>query len=693
MNIQFPSDATYTSVMTIVGTAKGTAASAASGLAVSISAPTGSIYPTEAVTLTATTASAATGAVTLMVDGVNYAAAELSGGKASITVSKGFSAGSHTIGVTYAGDATYAPVTTPVTTNVTVVKITPTATLVANGNQANVGQAIVLTGSIATASGYAAPTGMLTFFDGATSIGTATVTSGVGSLTITSLASGTHTITYTYSGDSIYANGNSANSTSIVVGNYQTSQTVLSVTPAVPVGGYSFGTTLILNAQVSATSGSTTPTGSVVFNVDGNVISVALSSTGLASTSITPHAGSHVLLASYAGDTKFAFSNSSTYSFTTVKAVTTTVLTATATAAYASSPITFSATVSSSSTTPTGTVTFMNGASPLGTVSLVSGVATLTTQNLPSGTDTITAVYAGNSDCTSSTSSAAQVAITINSSSVSLSSAPLIVYSSEPTLTATIGYTDPTGSTFTPSGSVTFYANGSLLGTVTLGAGGSASFPTSSLSLPSGTNTITATYSGDNYFAASQSGTLRMYMAPSSGWNGAYSVSASPSTATIKAGSSASISLTASSTTNYFGYVQYTCSGLPSFATCQMASDQILLDGTNTPVSSTLTIYTTSGEQIVMNRHKNLVEVCGISLLPILLLTLCSFTSKSRKILRKLGVVGIGAIILLTLGVGSMTACSKIVPIATAKGTYTVTINATGSGSVNTSVQVQLAVQ
>jgi hypothetical protein len=699
MNIQFPSDATYTSVMTIVGTAKGTAASTASNLAVSVTSPSGSIYPTESITLMATVASAATGTVTLMVDGINIEASELASGSVSFKLLSGLAAGSHTIGVTYAGDATYAPVTTPVTTTVTVVKIPSTAALVANGNQANVGQAIILTGTVATASGYAEPSGTMTFYDGSTAIGTATVTNGVGSLTVSSLAVGTHTVTSTYNGDSLYASVTSANSVQIVVGNYKLSQTALTVTPSVPAGGYAYGTTLTLTAQVSAVSGSTAPTGLVVFSLDGSVLSAALNSSGLATATVTPHAGSHVLIASYAGDTNFAFSNSSTYSFTTVKAVTTALLKASTTAAYASSPITFTATVSSSSTTPTGTVTFMNGASTLSTVTLSSGVAALTTQNLPAGTDSVIAIYAGNSDSTSSTSSTVNVAITINATTVTVSSVPLIVYSGQPKLTATIGYTDPSGSTVTPSGTVTFSANGAVLGTIALGAGGSAACTPGSATctttlLPSGVNTITASYSGDNYFAASATtSTYLLYVAPSSGWGGTYTITASPATATVTTGSSTSITLTASSSTNYFGYVQITCSGLPSFASCQLANDQILLNGTNTPVSTTLVIYTTSSGEIVMNKHNHTVEVCSLSILSILPLVLCGFMRKGRKFLRRIGAGGIVALLLLSLGFGSMTACCGLSPIATGKGTYTVTVNAVGSGGVNTSANVQLTVQ
>jgi sugar lactone lactonase YvrE len=692
MNIQFPSDEPYTAVMTLVGSASGAAATTASGLA--ITQPTATIYPTEAVTFTATAASAATGEVTLMVDGISEVTSALSSGKATFTLPSGLTGGSHTIGVTYAGDKTYAPVTTPVIITVTVTELTPVVTLISNGNQANVGQTVTLTSTTATQSGYAVPTGSMTFFDGGTKLGTATLSDGSGSLPVSTLALGTHTITSTYSGDSSYASGSSSNSVQIVVGNYLSSKTTLSVSPTVPMGGYNFGTTLSLSAQVASanSSDSTPPTGSVVFNLDGSVTSVAMNSSDVATLTLTPDAGSHVLVASYAGDKNYAFSNSTSYSFTTVKAATKTVLTSSLAAAYGTAPITLTAAVTSTSTTPTGTVTFMNGLTTLGTATLTNGVATLTTQSIPAGTNSVTAVYNGNSNCTGSTSPAVTEAITINTTTVTVTSVPVVVYSGQPTLTATIGYTDPTGSNAVPSGTVTFSANGTVLATVSMGAGGSATYTTKTLT--SGVYIVTATYSGDNYYAPSASGDDYLYMAPSTGWNGSYNVSTSSSSATIAAGSAATFTITATPTSNYFGYVQFTCSGLPSFATCQMATDQVLLNGTNTPVSATLTIYTTSAGQLVsMNRHNNLVEACGFSLLTLLPMLLCGFTRKGRAFLRRIGALGIVAILLMGTGIGSMTACCALAPINTEKGTYNVTVNATGSGSVNTSTTVQLVVQ
>jgi two-component sensor histidine kinase len=68
--------------------------------------------------------------------------------------------------------------------------------------------------------------------------------------------------------------------------------------------------------------------------------------------------------------------------------------------------VTFTATVTSSGGTPTGTVTFKDGTSTLGTGTLSSGKAKFTTSTLSKGTHSITGVYGGSADFLSSTSPA-----------------------------------------------------------------------------------------------------------------------------------------------------------------------------------------------------------------------------------------------------------------------------------------------
>src|SRR5256884_463120 len=166
--------------------------------------------------------------------------------------------------------------------------------------------------------------------------------------------------------------------------------------------------------------------------------------------------------------------------------------------------VTFTATVPSSATgTPTGTVTFQDGASALGTGTLSGGTATFTTSALTAGTHSITAIYGGDANFTGSTSPILTQTInqTASSSAVVTSSNNPSIIGTAVTFTASV--TSPVTGTLT--GTVTFQDGASALGTGTL-SGGTATFTTSGLT--AGTHSITAIYGGDANFAGSTSPVL-----------------------------------------------------------------------------------------------------------------------------------------------------------------------------------------
>jgi hypothetical protein len=91
---------------------------------------------------------------------------------------------------------------------------------------------------------------------------------------------------------------------------------------------------------------------------------------------------------------------------------TTTALTSSVNPSVYGQPVTFTATVSGSGGTPTGTVTFKDGAATLGTGALNgSGVAVFSTSALGAGNHGITASYGGDANFTASTSSVANEVI------------------------------------------------------------------------------------------------------------------------------------------------------------------------------------------------------------------------------------------------------------------------------------------
>ncbi len=103
---------------------------------------------------------------------------------------------------------------------------------------------------------------------------------------------------------------------------------------------------------------------------------------------------------------------------------TSTALAATATSITAGQSVTFTATITASST-PSGTVTFYDGTNALGTGTLNgSGVATYSTSSLSVGSHSITATYPGNSTFAASTSQAITVIVTAVPASFTIGASP-----------------------------------------------------------------------------------------------------------------------------------------------------------------------------------------------------------------------------------------------------------------------------
>lgn len=169
--------------------------------------------------------------------------------------------------------------------------------------------------------------------------------------------------------------------------------------------------------------------------------------------------------------------------------------------------VTFTATVTGSSGTPGGSVTFTLGSSSLGTVALnASGVATLqdSTTNINAGTYHLVAAYSGSSTYAKSSA-------TVNLQIVRISSTTELTVSPNPvqagqiiTLTGTVSVAS-LSSNENPSGTVTFTTGGTTLGSAYINNSGVATLTGSTNGFPLGSYPVVATYSGDTYYAGSQS--------------------------------------------------------------------------------------------------------------------------------------------------------------------------------------------
>ncbi|SNT34940.1 Polygalacturonase [Granulicella rosea] len=179
-----------------------------------------------------------------------------------------------------------------------------------------------------------------------------------------------------------------------------------------------YGQPTTFTATVTPGSGSTTPTGTVTFILDGVYQAPVTMSGGTASISPVGLAvGSHSIAAQYSGDSTFGSANTSAASNVTVgKATTATGLQVTTQTAVQGTSITLTATTAATPTgaiAPSGTVNFLNGIVLLGSSTLNSnGVATFTTSALPVGNDSITAAFPATASFATSTSVPTVITIT-----------------------------------------------------------------------------------------------------------------------------------------------------------------------------------------------------------------------------------------------------------------------------------------
>jgi hypothetical protein len=422
-----------------------------------------------------------TGTVTFMDGTTTLGAATVSGGTVTITLNS-LAVGQHTIFAIYGGSAIYAgSISTTIVQKVQ--QAVTSGTLIASANPSVAGKSDTLTVSITSNGGV--PTGVVTFMDGTTVLGTAALNAqGVASFTVPSFSTGTHQITAVYGGD----NNNLGTTPALtLVVQQATTGVVLSTSGSPSTAG------LPVTLSATVTGNGSAPTGSVTF-YDGSASlgSSPINAAGLGTISLSSlTVGSHSLTAAYSGDAYNGTSTSPAITQVVVKATTTTTLTASASTTPVGAPVTFTATVAGSSGALSGTVQFMDGSTVIGSPSLTAnGTAVLTTSTLIVGQHIITAVYLGDTNDAGSTSASLTHIVSPVTGVALASSQNPVSAGANVTFTAAVGGSEPA-----PTGVVTFHDGSATLAAVTLNAAGVAIFNTTSLAL--GTHIITASYGGD----------------------------------------------------------------------------------------------------------------------------------------------------------------------------------------------------
>lgn len=268
--------------------------------------------------------------------------------------------------------------------------------------------------------------------------------------------------------------------------------------------------------------------------------------------------------------------------------------------------VTVSSGDSSVTSTPTGTVTFYDEteSTTLGTVTLSSGVASLTLSKgtLASGVSHILyAIYNGSTVYATATSSTITIVVSAKIATTTTVSANVSTVSPGGivVLTATVTPDSQSTSESYPTGTVEFFSGTTLIGSATLTEIGSSdqstasiSLSTSSSSLPSGTDSITAVYLGDSYYATSTSASTTITVQDFT----ITAVSTSPNLTIVKGGTgSASFLITGLG--GYTGKVQVICAvSTADDMTCTPTPQQITPTGTVTFVVTTFASGTSTSK-------------------------------------------------------------------------------------------------
>lgn len=261
------------------------------------------------------------------------------------------------------------------------------------------------------------------------------------------------------------------------------------------------------NVTLTASVAGINPTGTVTF-FDGstNLGAVPLASAQASKVVQFTTPGIHGLTAQYSGDGQ----NPTSTSVVRNVPVGATVSSLSTSSTSVNMNQAFTLTVAVTGSSPTGTVTFLDGATTLGTAPLASGQASKSVVLSSPGVHNVTVQYGGDSLNMGSTSSPVAVqASSISLTTTTLTAAPATIKAQAPvTLTATVvGYS--------PAGVVTFMDGSTTLGTANV-VSGVATLSTTFATV--GTHTVTASYVGSDGINQPSTGTLAVPVAMPIEW-------------------------------------------------------------------------------------------------------------------------------------------------------------------------------
>ena len=446
-----------------------------------------------------------TGGVQFNVDGQPFGTAvPLIGGTASLTIANLSTDDNHAIDATYNGNGDFAVSSSAELTH-GVNKAEAAVDLSTSQVNAVAGEPLTFTADVtAVGPGAGTPTGSVQFaVDGVDLGAPVTLSGGTATSPTANLDAGPHVVSVDYTGDDNF--GGAQDYLTLDVAAAQTT-TALTSSPNPSV----VGQPVTFRAEVTAVAPATgTPAGAVQFFVDGSAAGLFVQlDGGVAELTLdTLGVGSHDVTAKYlSGTANFITSTSDPVTQQVNRAATSVDVTSSSAPSVYGQPVTFTATVSVQAPgagSPSGTITFMDGAVELGTVPVNSGTGfqgSITTSSLSVAQHAIVATYSGDDSFHGSTDTVVQKVNRAQTSTLVTSSVNPAQSGEPVTFTAEVSPVAPGAGD--PTGTVSFTVNGANLGgpaTVVNGVATSTSFA----SLSPGSYVVKATYSGDGNFVTS----------------------------------------------------------------------------------------------------------------------------------------------------------------------------------------------
>ena len=643
--------------------------------------------PTQPLTFTVTLASAIgtpTGPVNISVDGAVATTVLVgSSGVAAFSLST-LTPGLHAFIATYDGSGSFPPAVS-VKFYLIIPPYVTTLTLKSSSNPSTLGSPVTFSITVSAAdNSIPSP---ITLVDSATNTLLATLTpnsSGVATFTTSTLSVGVHFVQAAYAGNTTYA------AASAYLQQYVTNGIATSVGVASSQNPASYGQTVTFTAAVTniPTAGGS-PSGSISFT-DGSTLlatqpltSTGPNASGASFSSNGLSVGSHSITATYIPASGFAGGSAALTQTITGINTTTALASASNPISYGQS-VTFTATVSNTSAagSPTGSVTFSDGATllttqPLTAASGSAAAASFSTSTLSAGVHRITADYVPTGGFGPSNASLTETILgLVTSTALTAAPNPALVGQTV-TLKAAV-----TGFAANPTGSITFYDGANPLGVMPLDTSGHAAVSTTVLAI--GTHTLAAVYAGNTIYSASTSPAVIETIQP---LPQDFTLTLASPTVTIKTQHHLTTTLILTSLGGFADRLALTCANLPQYVTCSPTPNPAPLTANGI---STVSLYldTDSVLGYACNRpapppgdtHASPFNL-ALSLSPISFFTGLAAFSRRRTRIRLL--LLLFSLIPASFALGG---CGEIiypydVPPSAAPGTYTIPITATGAAT------------